>query len=296
MRRFEFIEGSSAKFWSADVEGPKFIVVYGKIGTAGSRKEKEFPTAEAAFKEYEKKVAEKVREGYTEVAGDGTVPVAPPPSPEGVSAPAKREKKGPELPARVTASEATDERVARAVTALEALRTSLGGKHRSWHRKRTARAAQRALSRLGGIDPQKVPALATAFDAVLGQTGKGKQALSLGRALDLLWAVDVAAYGRALDHWRTVEALGRPVQLLGKLGEQFPDSELAFRLGSLLLDRPGRGHSGNEAAWAKRWREIVPVLQVHLTQQGTTLKKFLQTIDAAGDAPLAARITRMKEA
>ncbi|RYE92318.1 MAG: WGR domain-containing protein [Myxococcales bacterium] len=295
MRRFEFVEGSSAKFWSADVEGAKFTVVYGKIGTAGSRKEKEFPSPEAAFKEYEKKVAEKTREGYVEVAGDGVVPVAPPPA-EGAPAKAdRREKKGPELKPRVAAGEASAASVARAVAALGELQTELASK-RSWRRKLAARRAQRALGRLGGLDPASVPELSAAFDAVLARTGRGKEALSLGRALDLLWAVDVAAHGRALSHWRTLEPLARPVALMSKLGEQFPEPELAFRLGSLMLDRPGRGQSGNEAAWARRWREVVPVLQAQLTQQGTTLKKFLQGIDTAGDPPLAARINRMKEA
>jgi len=48
MRRFEFVEGTSAKFWMADVEGVNFIVVYGRLGTPGQRKEKAFPTEEGA--------------------------------------------------------------------------------------------------------------------------------------------------------------------------------------------------------------------------------------------------------
>ncbi|HEY0097282.1 MAG TPA: WGR domain-containing protein, partial [Archangium sp.] len=56
MRRFEFVEGTSAKFWMADVQGHTFIVVYGRLGTEGQRKEKEFPDAEGARREYERKV------------------------------------------------------------------------------------------------------------------------------------------------------------------------------------------------------------------------------------------------
>ena len=82
---------------------------------------------------------------------------------------------------------------------------------------------------------------------------------------------------------------------LAKLAEQFPDPELSFRLGSLLLDRPGRGISGNEAGWSRLWKEVTPHLQAQLTQQGTTLRKFLQTLDTAGDPPLAARVARLKE-
>ncbi|WP_155798383.1 WGR domain-containing protein, partial [Sorangium cellulosum] len=67
MRRFEFVQGTSAKFWMADADDRTFIVVYGRLGTAGQRKEKAFPTAEAASRELEKKIAEKLREGYQEV-------------------------------------------------------------------------------------------------------------------------------------------------------------------------------------------------------------------------------------
>ncbi|NNB87716.1 WGR domain-containing protein, partial [Corallococcus exiguus] len=78
MRRFEFVDGNSSKFWMPEVQGANFIVTYGRIGTAGQRKEKAFPDEEAALREYNKKVAEKVREGYAEVS-TGEAPPAPPP-------------------------------------------------------------------------------------------------------------------------------------------------------------------------------------------------------------------------
>lgn len=295
MRRFEFVEGSSAKFWSADVEGQKFIVVYGKIGTAGSRKEKEFPTAEAAFKEYEKKVAEKVREGYKEVEGSGTAP-APPPAAAAAPEEKREAKKAgpPPLPARVKSAAVTPEGKARATGALAALAGALGSK-RSWRAKQEARRAKQALARLGGIDPSTDAELGPAFDALLARVGRGKGSLSLLRALDLLWALDVGVYTRALSTWKAAEQPSKQVQLLARLAEQFPEPELSFRLGCLLVDRPGRGLSGNEAAWSRTWKEIAPQLQAQLTQQGTTLRKFLQTIDTAGDPPLAARVARLKE-
>ncbi|MFP2928162.1 WGR domain-containing protein, partial [Pyxidicoccus sp. 3LG] len=67
MRRFEFVEGSSSKFWEPELNGSTFIVTFGRIGTAGQRKEKAFPDEASARREYEKKVAEKTREGYREV-------------------------------------------------------------------------------------------------------------------------------------------------------------------------------------------------------------------------------------
>ena len=70
MRRFEFVEGSSAKFWMGDVEGTNFIIVFGRLGTSGQRKEKAFSTEDAARRELDKKIAEKLREGYSEVSAD----------------------------------------------------------------------------------------------------------------------------------------------------------------------------------------------------------------------------------
>lgn len=72
-RRFEFVEGSSSKFWEVSVEGATLTVVFGKIGTAGQTKPKTFGSPEAAQKEADKLVGEKTRKGYVEVGG-GTAP------------------------------------------------------------------------------------------------------------------------------------------------------------------------------------------------------------------------------
>ena len=55
MRRFEFVEGKSAKFWQAESVGATFIVEFGRLGTKGQRKEKDFPNEDAAKKELEKR-------------------------------------------------------------------------------------------------------------------------------------------------------------------------------------------------------------------------------------------------
>src|SRR5512143_1874861 len=96
MRRFEFVEGSSSKFWSPELQGNTFIVTYGRIGTAGQRKEKAFPDEESARREYDKKVAEKLREGYREVTEGGEAPPEP-------AAPRKEKEPPPkpELPPRL---------------------------------------------------------------------------------------------------------------------------------------------------------------------------------------------------
>ncbi|MDP1829947.1 MAG: WGR domain-containing protein [Archangium sp.] len=66
-RRFEFVEGSSSKFWEVKVEGEQQIVRFGKIGTAGQTKEKDFESAGEAKADTKKLIAEKTGKGYAEV-------------------------------------------------------------------------------------------------------------------------------------------------------------------------------------------------------------------------------------
>ena len=37
MRRFEFVDGASNKFWEAKTEGPKLMVRFGRIGRKTTR-------------------------------------------------------------------------------------------------------------------------------------------------------------------------------------------------------------------------------------------------------------------
>jgi predicted DNA-binding WGR domain protein len=68
MRRFEFKQGSSYKFWEIHVEGNAYTARYGKVGTEGQTQSKSFATPEKAAAEAEKKIREKVGKGYAEVA------------------------------------------------------------------------------------------------------------------------------------------------------------------------------------------------------------------------------------
>ncbi len=65
-RYFEFIEGSSAKFWEIRVEGSSFITRYGKIGTDGQVTQKDFDSEAKAQAEAARLVVEKTKKGYTE--------------------------------------------------------------------------------------------------------------------------------------------------------------------------------------------------------------------------------------
>ena len=67
-RRFEFVEGTSSKFWTIFVQGADVSVTYGRIGTAGQTNNKQFPNASDANKHAEKLIREKLAKGYLEAA------------------------------------------------------------------------------------------------------------------------------------------------------------------------------------------------------------------------------------
>ena len=65
-RYFEFIEGTSAKFWEIRVEGSTFFTRYGKIGTDGQVTQKDYDSEAKAQAEANKLIAEKTKKGYAE--------------------------------------------------------------------------------------------------------------------------------------------------------------------------------------------------------------------------------------
>jgi uncharacterized protein (TIGR02996 family) len=81
MRRFEFRDGQSAKFWAIELAGRSFTVSYGKIGSAGQTQTKDFPDDAQAKKEHDKLVAEKIAKGYREITAAAAPPPAAAPAP-----------------------------------------------------------------------------------------------------------------------------------------------------------------------------------------------------------------------
>ncbi|MBP3959022.1 DNA ligase [Gemmata sp. G18] len=65
-RYFEFVDGSSSKFWEVWTEGTDVVTQWGKIGTPGRETRKEFTDAAKTQKEYDKLVTEKTGKGYSE--------------------------------------------------------------------------------------------------------------------------------------------------------------------------------------------------------------------------------------
>jgi len=64
---------SSNKFWKIVVEGNKHTVTYGRVGTDGQSKTKEFADEAAALKDANKMKASKIKKGYKEAAAKAMV-------------------------------------------------------------------------------------------------------------------------------------------------------------------------------------------------------------------------------
>lgn len=70
MRRYEFVEGTSKKFWEIELEGESFTTRWGRIGTDGQEKTQDFDSPADARKAHDKLVAEKEKKGYRLVGSD----------------------------------------------------------------------------------------------------------------------------------------------------------------------------------------------------------------------------------
>jgi uncharacterized protein (TIGR02996 family) len=67
MRTFNYSDDKSSKFWKIELEGSSYTVRFGRIGTEGQTKTKDFPSPQAAQKAHHKIIAEKLAEGDVEV-------------------------------------------------------------------------------------------------------------------------------------------------------------------------------------------------------------------------------------
>jgi predicted DNA-binding WGR domain protein len=70
-RRFEYVAGSSSKFWETWRDGDNVLVTYGKIGTTGQTTIKTFVTSILAQSHTDKMIREKLGKGYKEVTSNG---------------------------------------------------------------------------------------------------------------------------------------------------------------------------------------------------------------------------------
>jgi predicted DNA-binding WGR domain protein len=65
-RRFEFVQGTSSKFYEVEVAGNAVNVTFGRIGTAGQTQTKHFTNSAEAQKHADKQIAQKLKKGYVE--------------------------------------------------------------------------------------------------------------------------------------------------------------------------------------------------------------------------------------
>ncbi|GAA1275067.1 DUF4132 domain-containing protein [Saccharothrix xinjiangensis] len=72
MRRWELVEGGSAKFWEVSRDGSVVTVRFGRLGSSGQQKATELSSEDAATAHVAKLVAQKEKKGYRAVAGSAT--------------------------------------------------------------------------------------------------------------------------------------------------------------------------------------------------------------------------------
>lgn len=69
-RKLIYMDAKSSKFWNIEQKGSSHTVTYGRIGSSGQSSTKSFPTEDAARKDAEKLVKEKLGKGYVDAAAE----------------------------------------------------------------------------------------------------------------------------------------------------------------------------------------------------------------------------------
>ncbi len=211
---------------------------------------------------------------------------AKPAAPKAAAAP---EAPKPTLPTRVAARTPTKDDVARAKRALEELTAALG--KRTWIVTRRAKAAARALERLGGADPKDHGELGKSFDELMSQVISAKRPLPLHVALRLLWETDSDVVSKVVSKWRSKMLASPAAAAIGVLAATFdavPDSEVALHTSAALVDR-----ALPSSAFTRRFAKVRPFLEASLKSKGTTVAAFLSSLKP-DDALLKARVTDAK--
>ena len=70
-RKLIFMDANSSKFWNIVLEGNSHTVNYGRTGTDGQTKTKEFDDAQKAQASFEKLVKQKIGKGYVDAGSTG---------------------------------------------------------------------------------------------------------------------------------------------------------------------------------------------------------------------------------
>ena len=75
-RQFIFSDGSTNKFWTIQLQGTTQTITFGRSGTDGQSRSKEFPDDEKAQKSFDKLIQQKLSKGYVEAPVAGATPAA----------------------------------------------------------------------------------------------------------------------------------------------------------------------------------------------------------------------------
>ena len=223
MRSFTFSEGTSNKFWNIDLQGKKFTVTFGKVGTNGQTQVKAFDDDAAAKKEHDKLVAEKLKKGYTET----TAAPVPAPAPVAKVAPAPP----PAAPAPAPAPAASGKRT---------FEFSDASSHKFWNIERAGPSLTITYGRIGTAGqtqlkslPDEAKAIKEHDKLVAEKTGKGyrettpsakAQPASLREALEMALVEnpdDVASHMAYADY---LEEQGDPRGELVRIGLALEDA------------------------------------------------------------------------
>ncbi len=97
-RELEYEDHKSDKFWTIELDGAQHTVHYGRSGTAGQRRTKDFASEAAARKDFDKLVASKLKKGYVQTgtaSAPSTAPAKPAPKPAAKPEPAPKPAAAP---------------------------------------------------------------------------------------------------------------------------------------------------------------------------------------------------------
>lgn len=98
MPRFEYVEGTSAKFWEIEVDGSSVTTRWGRLGTAGQEKTKAFASPAKAQAEYDGLIREKMGKGYKQAGEAASAPSPRPAAPPPASPVKERVEEAPPSP------------------------------------------------------------------------------------------------------------------------------------------------------------------------------------------------------
>jgi len=320
MRRLEHED--EEKFWEAWIKDDAiFCYRFGKIGTTGQTRIKRHASREEAEADLEDNIQRKLKEGFEEKSEDGeekeeedaaeeeeeesgddeedeaddeeeeeeedeeeeapkpkkkphVVAVAPPPEPS-----------KPKLPARTRAKPhaIAPEQVSAAKNAVEALHAGLG--KRSWKVRKLARRARQSLERVAGVDPSK-HGFGDAFDALMKDVTAPKKRLPLHLATELLLELDPAVFVRTVKQWKGSGGPAKEtIALLQASVAAIDDADVSLHVGAAFAER-----GLDAASWRKRFGHVKPALEEALKKKGSTLAKYLKSLDTGEDAILASHV------